>query len=240
MKKSKTFGFDIYKNWHCNFPVNELSIDSSEGKILAVERRIQELAKRFNIKDKRILELGCLEGEHSLLLQQLGAREVIAIEGRKDSFLKCLLVKNSFILNKCKFLYGDINETLSVLKDPFDLCLAVGILYHLEDPVTVIYRIAALVDSIFAWTHYIPKAAEGSDYSKIIYRGYTYRGKYVKEDTRDYLSGIQKKSFLIYEEDLWKLLKDVGFKDIEMISKEDHEHGPAVTFFANKNKNGLF
>ncbi len=220
-----TSSFNAYGKWHCRFPedIND-----------AADPRIEELAKRFDVKGARILELGCLEGMHSLILQKLGAKEVIAIEGRQDNFKKCLIVKNAFVLDRCRFLLGDLSVVLPKLSGLFDLCLALGVIYHLEDPVKMIHQAALKAQRIFVWSHYaIPEFPDG-EISEITYSGRVYRGKHVTEDTGHYLSGLSKMSFWLLEEDLIKAVHDAGFNKIDIISKEKHEHGPAITFLAQK------
>jgi SAM-dependent methyltransferase len=220
-----TSSFNTYGKWHCSFPkdIND-----------ATDPRIEELAKRFDVKGARVLELGCLEGMHSLILQKLGAKEVIAIEGREDNFKKCLIVKNVLTLDRCKFLLGDLNDVMPQLSGEFDLCLALGILYHLDDSVEVIYRIAKMASRIFVWSHYAILEFPYGQISEIRYNGRVYRGKHVTEDTDHYLSGLDKMSFWLLEEDLIKVVRDAGFNKIDIISKEKHEHGPAITFLAQK------
>lgn len=227
-------GFSIYENWHCGFPVKNLNVNIKLQEIEISEPRIEQMSKRLNVKGARIIELGCLEGMHSLILQRLGAKEIIAVEARKENFLKCLIVKNAFNLDSCKFLFGDLNLILSSLSGGFDLCLALGILYHLRDPVSVIYRIAQLAASAFVWTHYSTEEFPQGPLVKIRHNGCVYRGKYVKEDTGYYLSGLQEKSFWIFEDDILKAVKEAGFNNVELIQKERHEHGPAMTFLASK------
>lgn len=232
-KLSNHYGFNMYNYWHCKFPIDKLSIDRY-GEVMISEPRIDQLIKRLSLKDMRVLELGCLEGMHSFIMHNLGAREITAIEGRKDNFLKCLIVKNAFQLDKCRFLLGDLNEILASVSGVFDLCLALGIIYHLTSPVEAIYKLAELSNKLFVWTHYATKSYPQGVLVDIKYKGCIYRGKYVGEDTSHYLSGLNRHSFWIFEEDILKVIKDAGFKSIELITKEEHEHGPAMTFLASK------
>jgi hypothetical protein len=234
LRRLNLYGFGIYENWYCKFPIERLNAQGNIEGFFISEPRIDQLIKRMDIEGKNILELGCLEGLHSLILQMLGAKEIIAIEGRRDNFLKCLIVKNAFKLDRCKFLFGDLNTILSSLTGPFDLCLALGILYHLDNPVKVIYHIAQLAESIFAWTHYATEDYPKGFISEIKYQNHIYHGKYVGEDIEHYLAGLKSKSFWMFEEDIFEALKDAGFTNIDLISKEQHEHGPAMTFLAKK------
>lgn len=234
MSKNQLYGFNFWKNWHCKFPFEELPVQGEPQRTLISEPRIEQLAKRLNLKGAHILELGCLEGMHSLILQNLGAKEIIAIEGREENFLKCLIVKNAFKLDNCKFLFGNIDDILGSLSRKFDLCLALGVLYHLDDPISVVYRISELTDKLFVWTHYCSEDYPEGPTSEIRYRGSIYRGRTVGEDLEDYLSGLDGESFWMFEDDLLKLTKDAGFQNIDLIEKEKHAHGPAMTFLAQK------
>lgn len=233
-RKESFYGDNIYENWHCVFPFQDLSIDGHPQKKALSEPRIEQLSRRINLEGKSVLELGCLEGLHSLLLQSLGARKIIAIEGRKENFLKCLIVKNAFNLDRCKFLYGDLNKILPLLTGPFDICLSLGVFYHLENPLTVIYRIAELAKNLFVWTHFSTENYPKGHAVEIKYQNGVYRGKYVGEDTKHYLSGLRERSFWFFEDEIFKATKDAGFKSIDLITKEQHEHGPAMLFLAHK------
>ncbi|MCM8774232.1 MAG: hypothetical protein NC820_05815, partial [Candidatus Omnitrophica bacterium] len=146
----------------------------------------------------------------------------------------CLIIKNAFSLDRCKFILGDLNEIMHLLSGPFDICLAIGILYHLEDPVAIIHRIAELADNLFVWTHYSTEDFPKGSLVKVESPKGFYRGKYVWENTKHYLSSLKERSFWIFEEDVTKVVKEAGFKQIELIQKEKHEHGPAMTFLAKK------
>ncbi|MBV8069772.1 MAG: class I SAM-dependent methyltransferase [Acidobacteriaceae bacterium] len=113
----------------------------------------EALGRKGRFNGMTILELGPLEAGHTYQLEQLGAEGITAIEANADAFLKCLVVKEIFSL-KAKFLLGDIVEYLSKPPRPFDLIFCSGVLYHMEDPVTLIKLISLATDKCFVWTHY--------------------------------------------------------------------------------------
>ena len=88
---------DIFKGeWASQIPGNIESGDAKlfeDGRVLAFENQLGAYA------GLRILELGPLEGAHSYMMSQRGAREVISIEANSRAYLKCLLVKNLFNLS---------------------------------------------------------------------------------------------------------------------------------------------
>lgn len=233
-KMETLFGFEIYPKWHCSFPVDSLSLEQIRRKFTGVDPRIAQLLERMDIKGKCILELGALEGMHTFMLESAGADEIIAIEGRKENFLKCLLIKNAYKLHKSTFLHADIEKAVYKIKRRFDLCLALGILYHLENPVRLLKSIGEKADNIFLWSHYAKYDYPEGQVCEIQENGQRFKGKYVKEDTQEYLSGIKIKSLWMLESSLMRALENAGFKNIEIIDREDHEHGPALTLFGKK------
>jgi SAM-dependent methyltransferase len=228
------YGLDIVKHWHNSFLEKIAEGVDLNDRAFLPEPRVQECAKRCRIRNARILELGSLEGIHALMFQRLGAREVVGIEGRKVNFLKCALVKNAFSLNRCRFVFGDIKTVLPILKGPFDLCVALGVLYHLDNPVDVIEKIARVARSLFVWTHYSVEDIPSGPFLQMRHRDKEYRGKNVTERIEECLSGLTPTSFRLTEEDLLRAVKEAGFCKIEVIGKEAHRSGPAMTFFAQK------
>jgi SAM-dependent methyltransferase len=109
------------------------------------------------VKDMRVLELGCLEGGHTYMLDRLGAAEVTAVEANRHAFLRCLVVKEILGITGARFLCGDFMAYLRDAVDRgkrWDLCLAVGVLYHQQDPVHLLQLATQVSDRILIWTHY--------------------------------------------------------------------------------------
>ena len=73
---------------------------------------------------KRVLELGPLEGAHSRMLQDAGAREVVGVESNARAYLKCLVAKELLSSDRCKFLFGDFREFLRTSGERFDASTA--------------------------------------------------------------------------------------------------------------------
>jgi len=116
------------------------------------DHRITWLTENLgDIAGWRILELGPLEGGHTYMLEQAGAK-VTAIEGNHDSFLRCLITKNYLGMNS-EFVLGDFAKSFGGAKD-LDLVVASGVLYHMTQPVDLLQKIAAVSSRLFLWTHY--------------------------------------------------------------------------------------
>lgn len=111
---------------------------------------------------KSILELGPFEAYQTYLLLKEGAREVVSVEANSINFLKCLCVKEIYGLNTAQFLFGDILNFVHECRRRYDVVWASGMLYHLQDPVYFIERVADLADYIYVWTHYFDNAIIGT------------------------------------------------------------------------------
>lgn len=110
------------------------------------------------VRGMRVLELGPLEGGHTFMLDRMGAAEVTAVEGNRRAFLRCLVVKELLGIPSARFLCGDfgsyLNDWVSHSTNKWDLCLAVGVLYHQRDPVRLIELAVQASDRILLWSHY--------------------------------------------------------------------------------------
>lgn len=101
---------------------------------------IDEVLKKYDLKNKSILELACNIGYWSSRFVQHGANFVVGVEGR-DLFLKQaeLFWSNAQLLPKDKynFIKGDVldKKVWKRIKEfgNFDVSLCMGILYHIKN-----------------------------------------------------------------------------------------------------------
>ena len=233
---SQLYGFEIFRKWVGNFSFKEISVLGQSKPGVPAELKINEIRGKINLEGLTVLDLGCLEGMHASLLQGYGAKKVVAIEGRGENFLKALIVKNAFKLDKCEFLFGDVNEVLASFSSNFDLCLASGILYHLSNPIDLLYRVGQLSSNLFVWTHYADERIPLGPTEKIIRGNHIYQGKYFTEGANNSVGGLEERVFWLFEQDLLAAVKDAGFSSIEIIKKEKHANGPAITLWATKSE----
>lgn len=105
-----------------------------------------------------VLELGALEGGHTAMLLKRGAAHVTAIEANASAFLRCLVAQNLLGLSRAKFMLGNFEKLLERRGTRFDLILASGVLYHLQDPLRVLQDIVASTDRVCIWSHFYDPA----------------------------------------------------------------------------------
>jgi len=194
------------------------------------------VAEQFgDITGWRVLDLGCLEGGHSYQLEQLGA-DVLGIEANPHIFLRALVAKN-ILKSRATFLLGDFVEYLGDSDESFDLIFASGVLYHMEDPVELLYRISRKSDRLFLWTHYVPeksvrKWTKGSDYEGHGFRCRYFRYDYPERPSRAY-GGTAPFCNRITQGAMTKALETFGYKNIRIVADNvDHPGGPAISMVA--------
>jgi SAM-dependent methyltransferase len=117
--------------------------------------RVLDVLFGANLGGLRIADLGCCEGGFSLALAQRGA-DVVGIEARHLNLEKANLLRDHFGLKNLRFDLADVKDFAPDAHGQFDVVLALGILYHLDQPVQWLQRVAAatcrvlIVDTHFA------------------------------------------------------------------------------------------
>jgi SAM-dependent methyltransferase len=118
--------------------------------------RVVDLLYPAGLQGLRVADLGCLEGGFALAFAQRGA-EVVALEARPDNLAKCAVIKEHFGLSNLTFHEADVKTFTSGTHGTFDVVLALGILYHLDEPAAWLDQVArATTGVLFADTHFAP------------------------------------------------------------------------------------
>lgn len=197
---------------------------------------------------RRVLEMGPLEGGHSYLLEEAGASEIIAIEANTRAFLKCLCIKEVLGLKRVKFLLGDFSSYLREGEHRFDLVMASGVLYHMDNPVELLDLISRASGAVYLWTHYYdpqiisdnPNLAhkfsplESFDYQGV---GYEIAVQSYKDSLgwSGFCGGSLPTSKWLTRDSLMRALHTFGFTRIEVsFEQPDHPNGPCLALCAMK------
>ena len=199
-------------------------------------------------RDRKILELGPLEGGHTYMLEKAGASSIIAIEANTAAYLKCLITKEILNLKKSRILLGDFNRYLEETNEHFDICIAVGVLYHMTDPVNLLHLIAQHANAVFLSTHYYDenviqtRSGLAQSFGKGETReshGFRYKAyKYTYSETLDwtkFLGGSAAYSNWLERETIVSCLTRFGFEQIQIgLDDPDHVHGPSFALIGTK------
>lgn len=190
------------------------------------------LAKNFSrnhtIAGKRVLDVACGEGGHSLALAAEGAN-VVGVEGRELYVDRAKFVGEAFGLqDKLDFQLGDVRKITRDERGAFDITLCFGILHHLgqDDFLPFLQSLADVTtDVALFYTHVSnPEIISQFDLKGPVksngeYEGYLFRehadGATEKEKLDQVRASLDNTfSFWATDESLMRALKHVGFEAV--------------------------
>ena len=204
--------------------------------IYGEDERLKYIAYFLDVRDQRVLEIGPLEGHHSVILEKMGVRENIAVESRADNLKKCRRIKEKYHLDHTQFLQYDLEslykgECVPAFTGSFDLVFCLGVLYHVPDPGRALAWMRSQSNTLFLGTNYI----EGNSSQA---KGYSHGGKSYQADEwieggiDDPISGMSPISTMLCEKDLLFLMQDVGYSRISVLGKDLQNNAPHITVLA--------
>lgn len=226
--------------WHC------FTVDSKgrrfgdaawEGKRcnsqIIPDPRIVLMNKEFDLSNKRVLEIGCFEGVHTIGLLHF-AGKVMAIDSRIENVVKTI-VRCAFFGYSPTVFKCDIEDALvdySALSA--DVMHHVGVLYHLKSPVQHLRSLKSYIrDGIMLDTHYALEH-EADMVHEVDGAEYRYK-KYQESGYADPFSGMYDHAKWLRLEDIIQILKDSGFSNINVLETRQERNGPRVLLTARRN-----
>ncbi len=239
---------DILQGWNQAFPA-QFGVQAGEMHLDNDPRIHWAIEKAGGVTGKKLLEVGPLEAWHTYMLEQHEPALLDAVEANKLSYLRCLVVKEIVGLKIARFHLGDAQLWLEQRPERYDVVIASGVLYHMQDPIRFLTAIAERTDSLFLWTHYVDDEAMPPNDPR---RGafvsppevVTARGVNVTLYPRTYLGAWQHAAFCggmhdihrwIEKRSLVELLTALGLSEIETaFDQADHTYGPAFCLFARR------
>lgn len=201
---------------------------------------------------KDILELGPLEGGHSWMCEQAGARSITAVEANTRAYLKCLIAAQITGLQRTRTLLGDFVDYLKEEQRVWDIGLACGVLYHMRQPAELIDLLSRRCRDVFVWTHYHDPERARTDDNLRRTMGETevqehagFRSETVRKIYGDALGwqgfcgGPAEFARWLSRDDLLRAFDHFGFDVLAFaFDQPDHPHGPALAFRARNRRLG--
>jgi glycosyltransferase involved in cell wall biosynthesis len=237
---------DIFKDeWWSKLPEPYADLTAGKADIFEDERIEMALEELGGVAGKSVLELGPLEGGHSYMLERAGAESILAIESNTRAYLKCLVVKELFHLQRVQFACGDFVSYMRDTDTRFDVCIACGVLYHMPNPVELIALLAKTSDRIFLWTHYYDEeviasipglinnfyATETVSYQDATYT--VHRQEYrASLSLKHFSGGMESYSYWMYREDILDSLRHFGYTSVNVLKDYQGMHGPSFSVVA--------
>jgi tRNA (mo5U34)-methyltransferase len=190
------------------------------------DKRITQLNSTLGLAGKRVLEIGCFEGIHTLGLCSYGA-DVTAVDIRPLNVIKTATRLACYGYSASVFPLDVEDRTIALPE--FDIIFHCGVLYHLEDPVTHLNHLLPRCRAIYLDTHV---AGETDDDAVLEVGGRTFRGhQHDEAGWTDPFSGRGRGAFWIRTSDLLALLKDSGF-EVDVWSERDERNGRRIGVLA--------
>lgn len=240
--------FDLFKGeWSTRLP-DACGWVASTGPVRACEDyRIEWLQQQIgSLAGLRVLELGPLEGGHTYMLHQKGAAEITSIEANPRAYLKCLVMKEVFGLDRAKFALGDFLPYLRSASEHYDLGLASGVLYHQRNPVELLEMLAPRCDRLFIWTHfyesrymaahpeiarYFEAAPETATVAGFSHR--LYRKSYGEAlNQKGFCGGGATDSCWLTRDEIFDALKHLGYRILNTLEENTNPNGPSILIAA--------
>jgi predicted nicotinamide N-methyase len=200
----------------------------TDERLKAISRTLSVLY-RGKVDGLRVADLGSLEGGFALALASRGA-QVLGIEARVRNLEKAHLLEEHFELENLKFVLGDVKDFSEERFGVFDIVLALGIVYHLDDPIPWLRQIASATKTVLIVdSHYAPVDDAGlakmdprishlGPLEQIQFEGWTCEGRWFKEydskadrEAQLWASYSNRSSFWLTKESLLLGLVRAGF-----------------------------
>ena len=240
---------DIFQGeWSSLFPPPCETLRAGSIPLFQDARIAWAIQQLGSVRGFRVLELGPLEAGHSFMLDRAGASHVLAIEGSRRAYLKCLIAKEILRMPSVEFALGDFSEYLSESREKWDLCIASGVLYHMRDPMELLQNIGARAERLYLWTHYYDKSIVDVDpnlrprFTKQIEKqtgslSYTLQRFNYREsvDGKGFCGGNAGYSHWLTRDGILGALKHFGYRELSIgHDLPDHMHGPCFSVLAKR------
>jgi 2-polyprenyl-3-methyl-5-hydroxy-6-metoxy-1,4-benzoquinol methylase len=166
----------------------------------------------------RVLDLACLEGHYGIELALHGC-EVVGIEGREASVMKCNFVKNELGLSRIRFFHDDVRNLNPEKYGVFDIIICSGLLYHL--PAVDVWSLLqsmyetckgiVIIDTFIALISQRTVKIDGSTYHGHIYHEHKETETEEEKQRKLWASLENNTSFWFTEPSLLNLIARAGF-----------------------------
>ena len=213
--------FNYFDRWVTIFEINNQRFNERVDGLLTSDYKSERVSmlnmskvrEAIKFKDKTIIEFGPLEAGNSIILESLGIKKNIAIEGHIENYIKCCVIKNMFKLDRTSFIFDDAMNIDKLELGNFDIAFVAGLLYHLKHPELFIEKISNICNTIILSTHF---SSEEQINHTIKLNNHSIQG-FIYNESPGPNSGLDSYSFWPTKDGLIKILKLNGFEKIKII-----------------------
>jgi SAM-dependent methyltransferase len=138
--------------WNHNFDLGDgvqtaPGVQRSHGKNVVKLERLRPLLDVIGLRDKRVLDIGCNEGFFALHMAAQGAR-VIGIDVDEQRIAKARFVQSQIGTGEVELRVTDIYSPAFAALPQADLCVCLGVIHRVPDPVSALSAIAKKTDML--------------------------------------------------------------------------------------------
>jgi tRNA (mo5U34)-methyltransferase len=110
----------------------------------------------------RCIDVGCHEGFYSVAMARRGVREVLGVDVRPENLARARFVSETLNLRNVRYEQGNCEELSADTHGGFELSLFLGLLYHLENPMLCLRRVAAMTTELCVVETQVVDEVEGT------------------------------------------------------------------------------
>lgn len=209
-------GFDKMGPWVSGFVINDKHYGSKY--MAAQDPRVHEMLNAFP-EAMTVMELGCLEGGHSLAMIEGGIAHVTAVEARSSNVVRASYIRSIYgHQDKITIVPADLEKFELASLGKADVVFCCGVLYHMNNPRRLLEQMSlACTMGAYIWTHYHARSSTWMPES----------------GPDDPLSGTSPKSLWLSKSTLNRMIAEVGFK-IASQECDENANGPAMRIVLKK------
>jgi SAM-dependent methyltransferase len=142
----------LLQPWNHNFDLGEgiqtaPGLQRSHGKNVIKLERLKPLFDAIDLRDKRVLDIGCNEGFFALYMAAQGAR-VIGIDVDEQRIAKARFVQSLMGTADVDLRVTDIFSPDFAALPSADLCVCLGVIHRVPDPVAALSALAKKTDML--------------------------------------------------------------------------------------------
>lgn len=193
----------------------------------------------------RCLDVGCHEGYYSVAMARKGVREVLGIDVRDTNLRKARFVAETLGLSNIRYQHDNCEELDPSALGRYELCLFLGILYHLENPMLALRKVAAMTTELCVVETQVADEVEGAaewgarEWTRPYHGILALIDESGEFDAGNRETGASPLATCPSPKALAAMLKHAGFKRIEWIAPppdayEQHRRGKRVVCAAYK------
>jgi len=111
------------------------------------------------------IDLACHQGWFSCQLARRGFREVVGVDARSEHIADAGLIRDTLGFSQIELRHCDVHAIDTQAYGQFDVCLVLGLIYHLENPVGALRTARALTRKLcVVETQVVPNMSGMVDY----------------------------------------------------------------------------